>query len=167
MVTDDLLALLAITLLILMAHRAVSVVREYRGIRLISCPGTGQAAAVELALPTAALSGIFRSPLLRVRKCSGWPERRDCGQACTQQIGQAPADSLIANILTRWCADQACVCCGAPLRSIPVGPHQPCFMSADRKVFEWREVPPQELPRMLESCGPVCWTCLMAETHTW
>jgi len=167
MVSYDLLALLAITLLILSVQRAASAMHEYRGTRLITCPQTGRTAAVELALPTAALTGIFRKPYLRVRKCSGWPERRGCDQACTKEIGLAPADSLVGNILTRWCQDQSCVCCGAKLRASPVGRHQPCLMSPERKVFEWREVPPQELPRTLETCGPVCWTCLMAETHTW
>jgi hypothetical protein len=40
-------------------------------------------------------------------------------------------------------------------------------MNEERKIVEWRQVPPQDLPRILNSCAPVCENCLLAETHTW
>lgn len=139
----------------------------YRGIRVITCPATGQPAAVELAAWRGAIRSVFGTPALRIHECSGWPERRACDQGCVREIAAAPANSLVPNILIRWYQDRACVCCGSPLRQFHVGRHQPGLINPERKLIEWKEIPPQNIPQVLATAGPVCRACVIAETHTW
>jgi len=166
-VTYDFIALIAITLMLLALQRAGSTALAYRGTHVITCPETGEPAAVGLAVAFAALTATFRNPLMRVQTCSGWPERHACNQACLREIRTAPDESLVPNLVARWCRDQSCVCCGTAFEPVPTGRHQPWLMSPERQVFESKQVLPQKLPEALRTCGPVCWTCLMAETHTW
>jgi len=45
--------------------------------------------------------------------------------------------------------------------------HKPCLMSPDLRIFEWKDIQPEKIPRVLETHGPVCWNCFVAETRTW
>jgi hypothetical protein len=166
MVTYDLVAIIAMCLVVLYFQRAGGALVTYRGIRVITCPATGQPAAVQLAAWRAALRSVIGNPPPRIHGCSGWPERRNCDQACAVEIAAAPADSLVPNILARWYQDRACVCCGAALQQVHMGRHQPCLMSPERKMIEWKDIPPEKIPQILPSAAPVCWKCLVAETHT-
>ena len=167
MITYDVFAILVMGLIVLYFQRAGGVLMTYRGIRVITCPGTGQPAAVELAAWRDAIRSFLGKPVLRIHECSAWPERRDCDQGCVRQIAAAPADSLVPNILARWYRDRACVCCGTPLRQIHTGRRRPGLMSPEHRMIEWQEIPPQKIPQVLATAGPVCRTCMVAETHTW
>ena len=167
MVTLDVFAVLLMGLLVLYVERVRGVLLTYRGVRVITCPGTGEPAAVELAAWRAATRPGFGRRSLRIHQCSEWPARRNCDHACVQQIAAAPADSLVPNIVTRWYENRACVCCGTPLQNTHAERHPPCLLNPDRKMIEWKEIPPQNIPHALATASPVCWTCLKAETHTW
>jgi len=167
MVTFDVVAFLAPCLLILSFKKAGGALKTYRGIRVITCPETDQPAAVTLAVWRGAIRSVFGKPAPRIHECSGWPERRGCDQGCVREIAAAPAESLVPNILTRWCQERTCACCGNSLRQIHTGRHQPGLMSPERKLIEWKEIPPQSIPQVLATAGPLCRTCVIAETHTW
>jgi hypothetical protein len=87
MVTYDFAAVMALAMLIFCLQRAVGAALIYRGTRVITCPETGQAAAVGLSLWPAALGSLFRTPILRVKNCARWPAGRGCDRACVKQIG--------------------------------------------------------------------------------
>ena len=167
MVTYDLWAIAALAVLLLCVQRAAGTALVFRGTRVITCPETGQAAAVGLSLWPAALSSLFRKPVLRVEKCSRWPEARSCDHGCVKQIGSSPSGTLASSIVARWCRGKSCVCCGVPLARVHVTGRRPYLLTDERKFLGWKDIPPQNLPKVLETSGPVCWTCLMAETHTW
>ena len=167
MITYVVVAILAVVVFGVACQKFRKTFLIYRGARLVPCPETRQPAAVQLEAWHAALTGIFRRPALRVRTCSRWPERTSCGQSCVQQILAAPSEHRLPAILEEWCHNRPCVCCGAPIACVHVGPHQPHLMSPDQRIIEWNQVPPQELPQVLSTCAPVCETCLTAETHSW
>jgi len=148
-------------------QKAAQAYRTFRGMRVLTCPENQQPAAVEVEAWHAALSAILGRPAPRVRDCSRWPERRQCDQGCVRVILGAPNATLVENIVANWCRYNACMCCGAPLAKLRVGRHQPHLINQDLHIFDWNEVPPQELPQTLRRCEPVCETCLVAETHIW
>ncbi len=137
------------------------------GKRVVTCPETGRPAGVELAAFRAALKALFGAPALQLRDCSHWPQRRDCGQACLNEIEAAPDDCLVRTILTKWYTGKTCVCCGQPPGEITWTRHKPCLMSPDLRIVEWETLPPEKIPYVLETHKPVCWNCNVAETHTW
>src|SRR6266508_5356565 len=78
---------------------------RYRGKRVITCPETRKPAAVEVDAGHAALTAATHHRDLRLKSCSRWPERQDCGQECLLQVELAPEDCLLRNILTSWYDD--------------------------------------------------------------
>lgn len=171
MVTDAILAIIALSLVGLAFRRAGGTYLAVRGHMLVACPEGAQHAAVQLAAAGAALGALFGKPALRLRDCSRWHEqsrgREDCGQACVKQIQAAPKECLVRTILAKWYRGKACVCCGGPVGEFRWRQHKPCLMSPELRILEWRDIQPERIPRLLETCSPVCWNCLVAETHTW
>jgi hypothetical protein len=53
-----------------------------RSKRLVTCPETHKAEAVDVAAGKAAIDAFLSEPTLRLKQCSRWPERQDCGQEC-------------------------------------------------------------------------------------
>jgi hypothetical protein len=137
------------------------------GTHVITCPAAEQSVAVELGAWHAARTAAFGTPELRVDNCSLWPERRNCDQACLLEIEAEPSRSRVEAILEDWSLGKKCVCCQSLLTAMRPGHHPPCLMSPEGRIYEWHEVPAQTLPQVLNTWGPVCWNCLMAETHTW
>ncbi len=65
---------------------------EFRGPLLAICPQTKKSVVIELAAGKMAMKAVVGKPHFRVKKCSRWPERGDCGQECLKEIeGRFPA----------------------------------------------------------------------------
>lgn len=137
---------------------------RYRGKRVITCPETSKPAAVEVDAAYAALTAAVSHPDLRLKSCSRWPEREDCGQECLLQVELSPEDCLVRNILTRWYADRNCVSCGKRFGQIHWLDKKPALLSPEGKAVEWSEVRPEEVPGVLATHFPVCWDCHITET---
>jgi hypothetical protein len=137
-----------------------------RSLRLVRCPQTEKPAAVRLAPGWAILTAVFKRPRLKLRACSHWRERRDCGQTCLRQIEAAPEACLLRNILATWYEGKSCVCCGRPIGEIAWTEHKPCLMSSEPRIYQWQDIPPETIPNILQTHLPVCWNCYVAETHT-
>lgn len=78
--------LLAALVVLALAYVLLPVVGEtflrLRPARRLQCPESGGNAEVGVDAGWAAFTAAFRHPLLRVSRCSLWPERRGCGQRC-------------------------------------------------------------------------------------
>ena len=61
--------------------------RAYRRRRVVTCPETGKATGVFVDAARAARSAWMGPLDLRLKNCTRWPERGDCGQEC---LGQLP-----------------------------------------------------------------------------
>ncbi|HET7841554.1 MAG TPA: hypothetical protein VFM21_08110 [Terriglobia bacterium] len=137
---------------------------EQRGKRLIVCPENRKHAAVELNAALAAEKAFFGSHHFRLRTCSRWPEKEDCGQECLKQIELAPDECLVKNFVARWYEGKKCVYCG---KLIPAGDwlgHKPALMNRDKKTIYWDIVAPEMLPEVFGNCTPVCWDCHITES---
>jgi hypothetical protein len=138
--------------------------RRYRGTRLVECPETGRAAAVHVNARRAAATPPGRPPELRLKDCSRWPEREDCGQECLSQIENAPHDCLVRTIVESWYREHPCAVCGKSFGEISWLEHKPALMDDQRKTVQWSEIEPQNLPEVLKTHRPVCWNCHVVET---
>jgi hypothetical protein len=135
-----------------------------RGTRLVTCPETCEPVAVEVKTARAALSSLAGEPSFRLRDCTRWPERRNCGQECLAQIEIAPEECLVRTILTDWYKDKTCVLCGKPLGQIEWLEQKPALLSPDKQTVEWHDIKPEQIPELLTTHQPVCWNCYVAET---
>ena len=138
--------------------------RRFRGTRLVTCPETQHTAAVEVDARHAAIGAAVGTSQLRLRECSRWPEREDCGQECLRQIEVAPEDCLVRTMLTTWYRDKSCALCSAPFEAVESWGHRTALRGPDGRTMEWSEVPADTLPEVLASHQPVCWNCHVAES---
>lgn len=137
---------------------------KYRGKRLITCPETRRPAAVDVDATHAALTALGGHPDLRLKTCTRWPERQDCGQECLMQIEISPEECLVRNVLTNWYSGKHCVWCGRQFGEIQWMDHKPALLSADGRTVEWSEVAPEKIPDVLATHYPVCWDCHITGT---
>jgi hypothetical protein len=155
---------LAVGLFVFRSIPALRAYFGYRGKRLITCPETHKTEAVDIAAGEAAVGAFLTDPTLRLKECSRWPERQDCGQECLQQIEVDPENCLVWNIVSQWYEGKSCVLCHktfGPLRHLD---HAPGLIGAGHKTVEWRELRPEQLPEVFSTHRPVCWNCHVAET---
>ena len=168
MTTTALITLAVVTLAVgLFVFRAIPGIRAYfqlRGKRLVTCPETHKAEAVDIAVGEAAVGAFLSEPTLRLAECSRWPERQDCGQDCLQQVEIDPANCLVWNIVSKWYEGKSCVFCHKQFGPLHHLDHAPALLGPDHKTVEWKELRPQQLPEIMETHRPVCWNCHIAET---
>ncbi len=137
---------------------------KLRGTYVITCPETNAPAAVELDAAQAAATSAFGQGDFRLKSCTRWPERRDCGRECLAQIESAPEECLVRTILTKWYEGSTCALCGKVIGAISWAEHKPALISPDRRTFEWDEIRAEELPKILETHRQICWDCHVAES---
>lgn len=63
--------------------------RRNAGSRLVECPENHQCAVVNIDARHAAATAIDGTPHVRLCRCTRWPERANCNQACLPQALQA------------------------------------------------------------------------------
>ncbi len=136
-----------------------------RGKRLVTCPETERPAAVELDALKLVKDAALGTPHLRLSECSRWPERKECGQQCLEQIEAAPEGCLVRHIVADWYKGKSCTICGKPVDVAEqwVG-HVPALLNAEKKTLYWGEIAPEKLPEVFQTHSPVCWSCHVAET---
>ena len=151
----------------LFVFRAIPGIRAYltfRGKRVITCPESHTSESVEVAASEAGVGAFLCEPTLRLRECSRWPERQDCGQECLQQIEIDPQNCLVWNIVDHWYEGKSCVFCHKQIGPLHHLDHVPALMGPDHKTAEWKEFRPEQLPKILDTYQPVCWNCHVAES---
>ncbi|MGA7616248.1 MAG: hypothetical protein WBX15_13820 [Thermoanaerobaculia bacterium] len=138
--------------------------RRFRGTRLVTCPETHQTAAVQLDALDAALTKATGDVQMRLVVCNRWPERANCGQECLAQIETSPDDCALVNIIRKWYEGAICVYCSRPIDAAHWHDHKPALRSPEGVTVRWHEVAPEQIPDILRTHEPVCWTCHVAES---
>lgn len=82
-------AILAIALLFVLVPVVTDAFRRFRTRKILRCPETGRDAEVGIDASKAALTSAFGPPVLRVKDCSLWPERKGCEQDCLPPLREA------------------------------------------------------------------------------
>jgi len=148
---------------------ALRVYWTYRGTRIITCPETKRAAAVEVDAKRAARTLFRGRTSLRLCDCSRWPERAGCGQECLSQIENAPEGCLLRSILAKWYKGKGCVICCKPIPDfdwvdLDWLEHRPGLLAHDGTPRAWEDFRPEELAEALETHWPICWDCQLIES---
>ena len=142
---------------------AVRARRGLAGIRVVTCPETGEAAAVSFDRVHAALTALaHHGPDLQLADCSRWAVRGPCDQACVPQA-KVP-ETAVTNMVARWSGRKRCALCGEPLVEAPLVGHHVGLLSSDGVTTAWPDLPAQDVPEALRTRLPVCWNCHIAET---
>jgi hypothetical protein len=156
-------ALVVVAVIYFLFSRVARALVDWRGARLITCPETNAPAAVEVDSRHAAATVLSGKPDLRLRDCTRWPEKRDCGQECLRQIEKDEDGCLIRALVARWYAGKVCVICGQELGQEKWMERKPCVVDAAGITHQWSEFEPEAVPEVFRSHSPACWDCHVAE----
>jgi hypothetical protein len=156
-------ALVVVLFLSLLVTGFVTAWRRYHGVRLVTCPETKDTVAVNVdALHAANTYATTRETDLRLRTCTRWPGRRDCGQECLSEIAHGPEECLLRNIVANWYRGKACAVCTRPIGEIVWHERPPALIGTDGLTREWKEIAPEDLPKIFRTHRPLCWNCHIA-----
>ncbi len=145
--------------------RGIRTYLRARGKRLVTCPETQCAAAVELDANRAGWKALLGESYMHLHDCSRWPEKQGCAQDCLQQIETLGQGCLVGSIVASWYQGKTCVYCHKPVDKVEEWTgHIPALLGPDEKTVVWGKVPPEKLPEVFEKYQPVCWSCHIAET---
>jgi len=158
------LLVLALALFVVRAVPGVQAHFRLRGKRLVTCPETHVPATVNVAAAEAGLGAFVNKPTLRLQECSRWPERENCGQECLQQIEADPQNCRVWKIVDKWYDGKKCVFCQKPIGPLGHFDHVPALLGPDFMTAQWKDIAPEELPKVFSTHQPVCWNCHVAET---
>ena len=136
----------------------------FGGPRIVTCPETHKPAIVEVDSLRASLTSAVGLPEIRLKECSRWPIREQCGQECLMDLDVAPESCLVSGVLMRWYHDKNCVYCRTPFPELHWADHRPALLSPAGKLTSWGEVNLDELRNVLETHLPVCWNCFIAQS---
>lgn len=129
--------------------------RNYRGVHVITCPENHDFAAVKVDL---------LKPDLKLKTCSRWPEKKGCDEACLAQISSSPGACRLRSIVTTWYEGKSCHFCAKPVEQIVWHERPPAVLLLSGETREWKDIRPEELPKVFATADPVCWACHIVET---
>lgn len=157
-----LIAAAAALIVVLLVLRLARTYFHMRGARVVTCPENQHKAGVELDARAAAFSGVLHAPALRLRSCTRWPEKQDCGQECLRQVAAAGEDCLLRNMLAAWYQGKSCALCDRPFGEIDWASRKPGLMTPEGSFTGWEQVDPGQIDEVLATHRPVCFACHVA-----
>jgi hypothetical protein len=137
---------------------------RYRGQRIVTCPETKKPVIVEVDSLHASLTSTVGLPDIRLKDCSRWPIKGQCGQECLTELDVAPERCLVSGVLMRWYRDKNCVYCRKSFTEVHWLDHRPALLSPAGKLMVWNEINVDHLSEVLKTHSPVCWDCYIAQT---
>jgi len=137
---------------------------RYLGTKTVTCPETGRPANVEVDALHASLTSIVGLPDIRLRNCSRWPLKKECGQECLTDLDVAPEQCLVSGVLMRWYRGKTCVYCGKPFEELHWIDHKPALQNPEGSLATWSGVLIENLSTVLDTHLPVCWNCYIAQS---
>ncbi len=139
--------------------------RRFRGVRVITCPENREPAAVEVdALRAARWAAMAGETDLHLSACSRWPEKAGCAQECLAQIESSPESCLVRAVAASFYSGKHCIFCNSAIEQIVWLERPPALRAPDKTTHEWKDIAPQDLPKVFATYEPVCWPCHIRES---
>jgi hypothetical protein len=132
-----------------------------RGRQGVTCPDSGQPVDVEVDNEFAFWTALRGQEHSRLKSCSRWPEKGDCGQECLAQVDPSPEN--VDRLLTKWYEGKTCAICTRGLSASDWRRSRLALLNEQHKLFELRDMQLDGLQATLEHMRPLCWNCHQEE----
>jgi hypothetical protein len=132
-----------------------------RGRQSAICPKNGEAAHIEMDYKYAFWTAWKGQEHTRLKSCTRWPEKGDCGQECLAQVDPSPEN--VERLMLGWHRGKTCSICTRAIASPDWRRGRLAWLDDQHKLVELRQVNLQQLQFALEGMRPLCWTCHQAE----
>jgi hypothetical protein len=159
------LTILAFGLMYLAYRIGRGIVAFFRmhGTRLVTCPENKETAAIGIDPHFAALTATVSDLQMRIGRCSRWPEKEGCAQACLPEVKEAPDDTRVEAVAKSFFVEHTCSYCGRKITDADALGHKAALENAAHELRTWDKVPAQMLPTVFTVETPVCWNCYVIE----
>ncbi len=134
---------------------------QNRGRESAICPDSGQRVDIEVDSEFAFWTALRGQEHSRLKSCSNWPEKGDCGQECLAQVNPSPEN--VDRLLTKWYEGKSCAICERGLSASDWRRSRLALLNEQHKLFELRHMHLDELQVTLEHMRPLCWNCHQEE----
>jgi hypothetical protein len=134
---------------------------QNRGRQSALCPDSGQPADIEVDHEYAFWTALRGQEHSKLKSCSRWPEKADCGQECQVQINPSPEN--VDRLLSKWYEGKSCAICQRGLSASDWRRSRLALLNEQHKLFELRHMHLDELQATLQHMRPLCWNCHQEE----
>ena len=132
-----------------------------RGRQSAICPENGEVVTVELDNKYAFWTAFRGQEHTRLKSCTRWPEKGDCGQECQAQIDPSPEN--VERLMLGWYKGKTCGICARAITPSDWRRSRLAWLDDEQKLVELRQVNLTQLQFCLEGMRPLCWTCHQEE----
>ncbi len=132
-----------------------------RGRQSVTCPDSNQPVNVEVDRKFAFWMALRGQEHSRLKTCSRWPKKGDCGQECLAQIDPSPEN--IERLLSKWYEGKSCAICARALSPSDWRRSRLALLNEQHKLFRLHDMYLEELQEYLQQMRPLCWNCHQEE----
>lgn len=134
---------------------------QNRGRQSAICPDSGQPADIETDNEYAFWTALRGQEHSRLKSCSRWPDKGDCGQECLAQVNPSPEN--VNRLLSKWYEGKSCAICERSLAASDWRRSRLALLNEQHKLFELRHMHLDDLQSTLQHMRPLCWNCHQEE----
>jgi len=134
---------------------------QNRGRQSAVCPENGQSVDVEVDNKYGFWTALRGQEHSRLKSCTRWPEKGDCGQECMAQVDPSPEN--VERLMLSWYKGKACAICARSIAPSDWRRGRLAWLDAQYKLVELRQVNLKQLQSALHEMRPLCWTCHQEE----
>jgi hypothetical protein len=125
------------------------------------CPENGERVDVEMDSKYAFWTAYRGQEHTRLKSCTRWPEKGDCGQECLEQV--APSPENVERLMLGWYQGKSCAICTRAITPSDWRRGRLGWLDDEHKLVELRHVNLKELQFALQAMRALCWTCHQEE----
>ena len=134
---------------------------QNRGRQPAICPENGESVDVEVDNEYSFWTALRGQEHSRLKSCTRWPEKGDCGQECLAQVDPSPEN--VERLMLGWYKGKQCAICTRAITPSDWRRGRLAWLDEQHKLVELRQVNLRQLQSALEEMHPLCWTCHQEE----
>jgi len=134
---------------------------QNRGRQAAICPENGEPVNIEVDRKYAFWTAYRGQEHTRLKSCTRWPEKGDCGQECLAQLNPSPEN--VERLMMNWYRGKSCAICARAITPPDWRRGRLAWLDSEQKLVELRQVDLKQLQFALKDMRALCWTCHQQE----
>jgi hypothetical protein len=134
---------------------------QNRGRHSAICPENGEPVNVEVDSKYSFWMALRGQEHTRLKSCTRWPEKGDCGQECLAQVDPSPEN--VERLMLGWYRGKSCAICTRAITPPDWRRGRLAWLDDEYKLVELRQVNLKQLQFALQGMRALCWSCHQEE----
>ena len=134
---------------------------QNRGRQSAICPENGEPVDIEVDRKFSFWTALRGQEHSRLKSCTRWPHKGDCGQECLAQVDPSPEN--VERLMLGWYKGRVCGICARNITPSDWRRGRLAWLDEQHKLVDLRQVNLRQLQSALEEMRPLCWACHQEE----